>query len=119
MKTAHIKFRNMPTQVVLAFVTLGIYVLYWYYVTLKELHIASGNDQGVAMWTLMGVIPIAAYFSNWHYSCEFERFAGQKYPTLVVFLAFIAFPPIVWFVVQSELNAAAIGGAAYTPREAH
>ena len=44
MKTAHIKFRNMPTQVVLAFVTLGIYVLYWYYVTLKELHIASGND---------------------------------------------------------------------------
>ncbi len=70
MKTAHIKFRNMPTQVVLAFVTLGIYVLYWYYVTLKELHIASGNDQGVAMWTLMGVIPIAAYFSNWHYSPE-------------------------------------------------
>ena len=119
MKTGHIKFRNLPMQIVLVLVTLGIYVIYWYYVTLKELHIANGNDQGVAMWTLLGFLPIASYFSNWHYSCEFDGFSAQKYPTLLLFLAFIAFPPVVWFVVQTELNAAASGGAAFAPREAH
>ena len=107
MRTDHIKSRKLVKQVILAFITLGIYAIYWYYVTLKELHIANGNEQGVAMWTLMGIIPIANYFSNWHYSAEFEQFIGPKYPTLVVFLAFLVFFPIVWFIVQTELNKAA------------
>lgn len=112
MKTDHIKYRKLVPQAILAVITLGIYAIYWYYVTLKELHIASGNEQGVAMWTLMGVIPIANIFSNWHYACEFDRFTAQKYPTLLVFVAFIAFFPIVWFVAQTELNKAATGDAA-------
>ena len=111
MKTDHIKSRSLPKHIVLAIITLGIFAIYWYYVTLKELHIANGNDQGVAMWTLMGVIPIANIFSNWHYACEFDGFTGQKYPTLVVFLAFMVFFPIVWFVAQTELNKAADGRA--------
>ena len=42
MKTDQIKKRNMVMQVVLMIITLGIYAIYWYYSTLKELHVANG-----------------------------------------------------------------------------
>jgi hypothetical protein len=57
MKTDHIKKRNMVMQVVLAIVTLGIYAIYWYYSTLKEMHIANGKDEGAVLWTVLSVIP--------------------------------------------------------------
>ncbi len=52
MKTDQIKKRNMTMQVVLMIITIGIYALYWFYSTLKELHIANGKDEGAVMWTL-------------------------------------------------------------------
>ena len=51
MNTDHIKYRNMLMQVVLVIVTLGLYAIYWYYVTLKEMKIANGKDEGVGLWT--------------------------------------------------------------------
>ena len=107
MKTDHIKKRNMLMQVVLFFVTLGIYALYWYYSTLKELHIANGQDEGAGMWTILLFIPILNFFSYWHYSSEFAAFGNEKYPGLVIFLAWIIFVPIVWILVQLDLNKAA------------
>ncbi len=112
MKTSHIKNRNMVMQVILAIITLGIYVIYWYYSTLKEMHIANGKDAGAGMWTLLMMIPILGYFASWHYAGEFAAFNGDKYPTLLIFLAWIVFAPIVWILVQMELNKAADGGAA-------
>ena len=46
MSTDHIKHRNMVMQIVLVIITLGIYAIYWFYVTLNELHIANGKDEG-------------------------------------------------------------------------
>ncbi len=46
MKTDHIKSRNMIMQVVLFIITLGLYAIYWFYSTLKELHIANGPVGG-------------------------------------------------------------------------
>ncbi len=111
MKTDHIKKRNMVMQVVLTIITLGIYVIYWYHSTLKELHIANGKDEGAAMWTIFLFLPILNYFSYWHYSSEFGAFNNEKYPGLVVFLAWVVFAPIVWILAQTELNKAAEGGS--------
>ena len=111
MKTDHIKKRNMPMQVVLAIITLGIYVLYWFYFTLKELHIANGKDEGAVMWTIFLFVPILNYFAAWHYATEYAAFNVGKYPALLIFIAWLVFLPIVWVLVQSDLNKAADGAA--------
>ena len=107
MKTGHIKKRNMVMQAVLAFITLGVYVVYWYYVTLKELHIANGKDEGAVMWTVFLFLPILPVFAFWHYSSEYKAFSTEKHSTLLLFIAWAVFLPIVWYLVQSDLNKAA------------
>ena len=104
MNTDHIKYRNMLMQVVLVIVTLGLYAIYWYYVTLKEMKIANGKDEGVGLWTLLSVIPIANLFADWHYSFEYAQFNNERYPGIAIFILWIVFAPVVWFLVQSDLN---------------
>ena len=112
MRTDHIKKRNMLMQVVLMVVTLSIYAIYWFHVTLKEMHIANGKEPGAAMWTIFLFFPILNWFSVWHYSSEYSKFTSSKYPNLLVFLAWLVFLPIVWVIVQTDLNKAADGAAA-------
>ena len=107
MHTDHIKNRNMLVQFGLFVVTLGIYAIYWYYSTLKELHIANGKDEGAGLWTVLALIPIANFFSWWHYSSEFARFTNDRYPSILTFILWIVFSPVVWLIVQMELNKAA------------
>ncbi len=111
MKTDHIKKRNMVMQVVLMIVTLGIYAIYWFYSTLKELHIANGKDEGAGLWTVFLFLPILNYFAAWHYSSEYTAFSTDNLPALLVFIAWLVFLPIVWFLVQTDLNKAADGAA--------
>ena len=115
MKTDHIKKRNMIMQVVLMIVTLGIYAIYWFYVTLKELHIANDKDEGAGLWTVLMLIPVLGYFAAWHYASECAEFNGGKYPTILIFLIWIVFAPIVWFMVQTDLNKAAEGASQPAP----
>ena len=116
MPTDHIQYRNMLMQVVLAIVTLGIYGIYWFYVTLRELHTANGKEASSGRWTVLALVPVAGLFANWHYSSEYAQFVNDRYPALVMFLAWIIFFPIVWFLVQTELNKAATGAADSRPR---
>ena len=105
--TGHIKNRNMIMQVVLTIVTLGIYVIYWYYVTLDEMQKANGKTEGAGLWTLLSIIPIASLFAQWHHSSEYAEFNGGKYPGIAIFILWIVFAPVVWFLVQMDLNRAA------------
>ena len=97
----------MVMQVVLFIVTLGLYAIYWFYVTLKELHIANSKNEGAGGWTVLGLIPIANLFALWHYSMEYEQFIDKKYPGIAIFILWLVFSPAVWFLVQSDLNNAA------------
>ncbi len=98
--TDHIKYRNMVMQVILVIVTLGIYTIYWYYVTLDEIHKANGRPGGAGLWTLLSVIPIARYFADWHHSDEYSEFVDDKYPAIGIFILWIVFSPAVWFLVH-------------------
>ena len=110
VRTDHIKRRNMWVQVLLTIITLGIYTIYWFYVTLEELHRANGNeDGGGCLWTILYVIPIANLFAYWHQGQEYDKFINGKYPGIAIFILWIVFAPVVWFLVQRELNAAAEG----------
>ena len=105
--TDHIKYRNMVGQVILAIVTFGIYTIYWYYVTLDELHKANGKAEGAGMWTFLTIIPFIQLFAYWHYSVEYAEFVADKYPGIGIFILWFVFSPAVWFLVQSDLNRAA------------
>ena len=65
MQTSHIKPGNMVVQIILMIVTLGIYAIYWFHVTLKELHRANGNDEAAGMWTFLSIIPLVQLFAFW------------------------------------------------------
>ncbi len=111
MRTDHIQHRNMFVQFGLFIVTLGISAIYWHYVTLNELHIANGKDEGAGLWTVLLIVPIANLFAFWHYSSEAEAFTHGKYPRFAMLVMWIVFAPIVWFLMQTELNKAAKGEA--------
>ena len=94
----------MWMQVLLMVVTLGLYSIYWYYATLKELKVANGKDANVGLWVVLSAIPIVQLFAEWHYCTEFETFTGERYQKILIFLLWVFFPASVWFISQRELN---------------
>ena len=85
----------------------GFYGIYWYFVTLEELHKANGREESGCLWTFLLFVPIVSLFSFWHYSQEYSEFVADKYPGIGIFILWIVFSPAVWFLVQSDLNRAA------------
>ena len=109
-RTDHIKYRNMWVQVLLAIITLGIYTIYWFHVTLGELYKANGReDRRRWLWTLLYIFPIAQFFAYWHQGYQYDQFVNGKYPGIAIFILWIVFGPVVWFLMQRDLNQAAQG----------
>ena len=104
----HIKYRNMVMQVFLAVITLGIYCIYWYYVTLKAMHISNGREEtGSGWWTVLLLIPVANLFALWHFAKEYSHFSSERYSPLAIFILELLLDPVVWFLVQRDMNRAA------------
>ena len=110
VRTDHIKRRNMWVQVLLTIVTLGIYTIYWFHVTLGELYRANDTeDRRRWLWTVLYIIPIVQLFAYWHQGHQYESFVNGRYPGIAIFILWIVFGPAVWFLLQRDLNAAAAG----------
>ena len=108
-RTDHIKPRNMVVQVILFIVTLSIYGIYWFYVTYRECSVGNGKEENQGcLWTILYIIPIADLFAVWRYSMEYAEFVDEKYPGIAIFILWIVFSPVVWFLVQRDLNRAAL-----------
>ncbi len=105
-----IKRRNMLGICLLLIVTLGIYGIYWYYQTSRELIEATGEKANPAIWTLLLFVPLIHVLSFWFYSQAFGRFSRQGTPAWLVFILFVLLPIVAWIPVQLELNARAETG---------
>lgn len=104
----HIKQRNMFLQVFLAIITLGLYCIYWYYISLRDMHIANGNTESRTFWwTVLLLVPVANLFALWHFAKEYWEFCGERYPVVAIFILELLLDPVVWFLVQRDLNRAA------------
>ena len=103
-----IKRRNMGMQVVLAIVTLGIYIIYWFYVTSKEMveHKNLGGSPG--LWTFLLFVPFGALFSYWKQGEAVEALTDKRYPGILIFVLWLVFSPAVWAITQMELNKLAV-----------
>lgn len=79
----------MVVQVLLVIMTLGIYAIYWYHVTLKELRIANRKDEGAGLYTVLSLISLVSLIAWWHYAYELSDFTDEKYHGILPFLLWI------------------------------
>ena len=105
--TGHIKYRNMWVRVLYLILTLGIYSIYWFYVTLRELEVGNGKERSGWLWAVLYIVPFVNLIAYWRHSFEYAEFVEEKYPGIAIFILWIVFSPVVWFLVQSDLNKAA------------
>ncbi len=99
-----IERRDMWMQVLLSVVTLGIYAIYWFYVTSKEMVAYKNLDGSPGLWTVLLFVPVANLYAYWKYSQAVEAVTDQRYSAIFVFLLWVLFSPAVWLITQIELN---------------
>ena len=109
----------MAIQVVLLFVTLGLYSIYWYFVTLNELRKADTPDASsliTLIWTVVLVLSVLSTFgwfiAWWYFRVKYNTFLVRRteitsLPKAAAMWFGVFFPPVLWFVVQRDLNRAA------------
>jgi hypothetical protein len=101
----------MLAQIGLVIVTLGIYVIYWYYQTAMELkQLADDRFAEPGLWTILLFVPFGALYSHYKYAGLYELVSRDRLNRWWLWIFWIIFPPAVWLIVQSDLNRRATYG---------
>ena len=95
-----IKKRNLFLGFLLTIVTFGIYILYWFIQTKKEIKNLGGEIP--TSWLL--IIPIVNIYWSYKYCEAFGKIIKKENNGLVYFLLNIVFFPIFPILIQSSLN---------------
>ena len=86
-----IKRRNMVVQVLLMIVTLGIYGIYWFYVTSKEM-IAYRNLNGSAgLWTVLMILPFIDLYASYKQGEAVEALTEGSINKWIIFILWLVF----------------------------
>jgi len=99
-----IKRRELLMQVLLMIVTLGIYGLYWFYVTSKEMIEYKSLDGNAVLWLVLSVIPITNLFAYYKYGEAVEALTDGSINKWLMLFLWIFASPAVWVITQLELN---------------
>ncbi len=99
-----IKRRNMWMQLLLFVVTLGIYGLYWFYVTSEEIIKHKNLDGSAALWTVLMLLPLVNLYAEYKQGEAVEALTDGSINKWIIFVLWIVFSPAVWFITQTELN---------------
>ncbi|MEE9324615.1 MAG: DUF4234 domain-containing protein [Dehalococcoidia bacterium] len=105
-----IKRRNMGKQVLLYIVTFGIYGIYWFYVTSKEVVEYKGLGGRPGLWTVLLFVPLVNFYAYWKHSKAVEALTDGRYGAVLIFVLWIFVAPAVWAITQIELNNLATEG---------
>jgi ACR3 family arsenite efflux pump ArsB len=99
-----VKKRGPIFVIIASFITLGIYLLYWFYNTTRELGEINKSDTNPLLWTIGLFIPFVNLYVFWKYSGESEKALKNKYSQLILFLAWLVFCPIAMYLTQKGIN---------------
>ena len=99
-----IKRRNMWMQVLLMIITLGIYGIYWFYVTSKEMVEYKRLDGSPGFWTVLSLIPFVNLYADYKQGEAVEALTDGSVNRWIIFILWLVFSPAVWFITQTELN---------------
>lgn len=95
----------MVAQVGLVIITLGIYVIYWFYKIAEEMKfLAKDHQASPALWTVLLFIPFAGIYSYYKFAELYEKVSSDHFNKWLLFVLYIVFSPAVWFIVQTEMN---------------
>ena len=99
-----IKKRNLAVQILLTIVTLGIYAIYWYYVSYSEMNEYRNLGENPVIWTILLFIPILNLMSFYKHAEAVEALTERNLNKWLVFIVWWAFAPAAWLITQLELN---------------
>ena len=99
-----IKRRNMLFQFFVYILTLGLYGMYWYYSTLDEMTKFQGKRTEPLLWTILMFIPLINFFAMWKHASVSAEFTEGEYPAILLWVVWIFVSPVVWILMQIELN---------------
>ncbi|MCX6775931.1 MAG: DUF4234 domain-containing protein [Candidatus Micrarchaeota archaeon] len=99
-----VKFRNPILVIILGLITLGIYSLYWFYATSKELIELNKSNSNALFWLIGLFIPFVNLYVFWKYSKAVEQASRGSMNAILVFILSLVFNPIAQYLVQTELN---------------
>jgi TRAP-type uncharacterized transport system fused permease subunit len=103
-----VKNRNLLVQVLLMIFTLGLYWVYWFYQTSKEMKaVAQDAKASPVLWLVLMIVPFGSIYSFYKYSELYEKICTEKLNKWVLFVISLVFYPAIWFLVQTDLNAIA------------
>lgn len=99
-----VKKRGVWFVILAGFITLGIYWLYWFYNTSKEIIELNKSKSNPLYWTIGLFVPFVNLYIIYRYSMEAEKMMKEKTQWAVLFIAWIVFFPVAQYLVQKELN---------------
>ncbi|MBU0586035.1 DUF4234 domain-containing protein [Candidatus Micrarchaeota archaeon] len=99
-----VKVRNPLMVVVFGFITLGIYWLYWFYETRKELYGLIKKQGNVVVDTILLFVPLVNLWVLYKYSLDIEELSKGKQNKWVILLLWIVLFPIAQYMIQEEIN---------------
>jgi len=99
-----VKERNPILVILFTMITCGIYALYWYYATSKELNEKGALETSAGMMLLYMFIPILNFVAMWKYAKAIEALSKGEKGAGMLFVIALVFAPAFFYMAQSELN---------------
>ncbi|MCJ7478626.1 MAG: DUF4234 domain-containing protein [Candidatus Nanohaloarchaeota archaeon QJJ-7] len=96
--------RNPILVVLFTLITLGVYGIYWFYMTSQELIEETGQDSSAVLWLIGLLIPLVNFLVIWKYTAAVENASGEHSGPLL-FVLWVVFMPAAQYLVQSDINA--------------
>lgn len=90
--------KSLGMQVVLSIFTFGLYTVYWFYSTAKQLD--NGTD--ASLTPIFAFLPFINILLMWQISSSAEAVTDQGKGAL--FVLFLFFGPLSWYWIQSGMN---------------
>ena len=98
------KKRGPLFVILLSFITLGIYAIYWFYSTRKELYEILKKDGNAFVDIILCIIPFVNIWVFYKYSVDVEAASKGAANKWIILLAYFVFFPISQYIVQTEIN---------------
>ena len=106
-----IKNRNVFLVYLFGIITFGIYFVYWYFSTRREMN--GLGAQIPTAWLL--IVPIVNIYWGYKYCEGFSRTVKKDDKLILWFVLFLLVGIVMPGIVQSELNKKALGNRAEAP----
>lgn len=96
--------RNPIVVIILSMVTCGIYALYWYFATAKEMAEMGKLETSPGLILGLFFCGPAALFSIWKHSEGISAVSNGEQSQGLLFVIALVFAPAYQFMAQTELN---------------